>query len=415
MTAISLLSLLLLAGGTAAPKNVPKESAIVAPKPSVTISFERLNIREDDTIKVELIVINDADYDLSSTSLEVNSPSFLKWQVIACNGQNFSPPRELSSGSEPLVPVKARSTSKCELKVTTESVITVGEFNTFFIVGYQRQVGNNSESSLVTAEKTLKANLLGSESVAGVPLVLAGFIVPGLIFWIVVSLFGVSWKRGGLGDQMIYSVLISLILVTIGTLLGFVDLNAGISTGKLFRLGIGGLIAGAIAGGVDRAVREWKRNQLLTDQINEGEDELVILAKLLKLPAHATHASPMIELKSGEKYVGSLGARTEMIRKGNSVPTALYSLVGSWEITQPAEGTALRKEMDSLRESGKMLQLIESAKSKNLISPVDSLQTVDGQGNLAPSPFRARIWRAEDVVTITPNVQGWSSAPLGFK
>jgi hypothetical protein len=214
---------------------------------------------------------------------------------------------------------------------------------------------------------------------------------------------------------MIYSVLISLILVTIETLLGFVDLNAGISTGKLFRLGIGGLIAGAIAGGADRAVREWKRNRLLRDQINEGEDELIILAKLLKLPNHATQASPMIELKSGERYVGSLGARTEMIRKGSAERTALYSLVGSWEITQPPKGSALRKEIDSLHESGKMRQLIESAKSNNLINPVDSLQTVDAQGNLVASALRARIWRAEDVVTITPNVAGWSSAPLGFK
>jgi hypothetical protein len=414
MAAISLLFLLLLLGGPPSPKNESKEPATVPAKPSVEISFERVNIRENDTVKLELIVINDADYDLTNTSLEVNSPAFLEWQVVSCNGQSRNPPSKLSVGPAPLVPVKARSTSRCGLEVATKANIGVGEFNSLFVLNYQRQVGKNSESSLVTTEKTLKASLFGSDSVAGVPLVLAGFIVPGLIFWIVVSFFGVSWKREGLGDQMIFSVLVSLVLVTIETWIGFVDLNAGISTGKLFRLGIGGLIAGVIAGGADLATRLINKKRILRDQINETDDEYTILAKLLKLPAHATVAQPMIELKSGVKYVGSLGARTEMIRKDSAEKTALFSLVGSWTIKQPAEGSSLREEFDNFRQAGKMRRLIETAKKNELITPVESLQEVKDD-RMTASSIRGQSWKAEEVTRITANVPGWTSPPLDFE
>jgi hypothetical protein len=415
MTPISLLFLLLLLAGGQDPKKDGKEPETAPAKPAVAVSFERLNIRENDTVKVKLIIGNDADYDLTNTSLEVHSPSRLKWKAVSCDGQAFNPARELSAQAQPLIPVKARATAKCDLEVTTEATIKVGEFNTLFVVGYQRLVGKNIDASIVTTEKPLKANLLGSESVAGVPLVLAGFIVPGLIFWIVVNFFGVSWTRDGLGDQMIYSVLVSLVLASFETWIGMVDLNEGISTGMLFRLGLGGLVAGLIAGGIDRAVREFRQDRILTNQINDDDDALTILGKLLSLPAHATDAQPMIQLKNGEKYVGSLGARTEMIRKGSSEKTALYSLVGSWEINLPAAGTPLRKEIDSLKEAKKIRELIESADNNKLIAPIESLQSVDAQKNFTSSGIGGQVWRADDVTMITPNVQGWSSPPLEFK
>lgn len=416
MTPISLLFLLLLLAGGQTPKAETKEPAVAAPaKPSVAVSFERVNIRENDTVKLKLIIVNDADYDLTNTSLEVHSPLRLKWKAVSCDGQAFNPAKELSAQSQPLIPVKARATAKCDLELTTEPIINVGEFNILFVLGYQRLVGKNTETSIVTAEKTLKANLLGSESVAGVPLVLAGFIVPGLIFWIVVNFFGVSWKRDGFGDQMIYSVFVSLILVSIETWLGFVDLNQGISTGMLFRLGVGGLIPALIAGGADRAIRAYRQDQILKNQINDDDDALTVLGKLLALPAHATEAQPMIQLKSGARYVGSLGARTEMIRKGSSEKTALYSLVGSWEIKMPPVGTPLRTEIDSLVEAKQIRQVIKTAEDQKLITPVESLQSVDAQNNFTLSGIGGQVWRADDVTLITPNVQGWSSPPLGFK
>jgi hypothetical protein len=414
MTAIPLILLLLFAGAQA-PKTETKEPEPSSAKPSVAVSFERLNLRENDAVNLTLIVSNDADYDLTNTSLEVHSPPFLHWTVVACNGQTFNPAKEIKTGAEPLIPVKARTTLKCELQVTTPKSIDLGEFNTLFVVGYQRLVGKNTDSSIVTTEKTLKANFLGSDTVAGVPLVLAGFIVPGLIFWVVVGLFNVPWKREGLGDQMIFSVLVSLVLLTIETLIRLVDLNEGISTGKLFRLAVGGLIAGLIAVGVDRAVRQATENRRLRDQINEGEDELIILAKLLTLPVADRVAQPMIELKTGHKYVGSLGARTAMTRKGSSGKTVLYSLVGSWEIKKPAEGTALRAEIDRLWQAKKMRQLIGIAKDNKLITRLDSLQTVDGGGNFTPSNLGGRSWREDEVAAIRPNIHGWGSPPLDFK
>ena len=416
MTAIPLILFLLLFASPQAAKTENKEpEPPLPPKPSVAISFERSNIREQDTVPLTLIVTNDADADLTNTSLEIHSPLFLSWRLMSCNGQVFNPAKEIKNGAALLVPVKARSTLKCDLLLTSQASISIGEFNTLFLVGYQRQVGKNTDSSIITTEKTVKANLLGSDSVAGVPLVLAGFVIPGLIFWVIVDWFNLPWKREGLGDQMIYSVLISLVLVGVETWIGLINLNDGISTSKLLWLGLGGFIAGGIAVLVDRNVRRIKESRTLSDQINEGDDELTILGKLLSLPALATVAQPMIELKSGERYVGSLAARTEMIRRGSADKTALYSLVGSWQINLPTEGTPLRAEIDRLRDAKKIRQLIETARSNNLITAVDSLQSVDKNNNLAASNIRGTSWRADDVTGITPNVQGWGSPPLDLK
>jgi len=214
---------------------------------------------------------------------------------------------------------------------------------------------------------------------------------------------------------MIYSVFVSLILVSIETWLGFVDLNQGISTGMLFRLGLGGLIPALIAGGADRAIRAYRQDQMLKNQINDNDDALTVLGKLLSLPAHATESQPMVQLKSGARYVGSLGARTEMIRKGSAEKTALYSLVGSWEIKMPPVGTPLRTEIDSLKETKQIRQVIKTAEDKKLITPVESLQSVDPENNFTSSGVGGQVWKADDVTMITPNVQGWSSPPLDYK
>jgi hypothetical protein len=71
----------------------------------------------------------------------------------------------------------------------------VGDFNFLFTFEYEWPQQNSLQQSFVVVEKTLKVSLLGSDSVAGIPVGLAGFIVPGLIFWWIVARFNVPWLQ----------------------------------------------------------------------------------------------------------------------------------------------------------------------------------------------------------------------------
>jgi hypothetical protein len=415
MSSVILICLILLLNRPPSPGLDDKKPDATPPKPAVQVSFERQNIRENDLVNFELLVSNDSDSALTNTSLEVAAPSFFEWYATVCDDKKFDPPLAFGATPLPLGAINARSLARCHLQVKTKPTIEVGEFDSLFIVLYQWKTDKNTGTSFVTTEKALKVNLLGSESVAGIPLALAGFIVPGLIFWLVVKLFNVPWGMEGLGDRMIYSVLVSVALVVAGTWLKYIDVSMGVSIQKLLRLALAGLVAGVFVGGGDLALRWIRARRLLSNQINEGDDELTLLGKLLELRTHATLAQPMLEIKDDLKYVGSLGARTEMVIKGQAEKVVLYSLVGSFEMTEPAPGKSYSDEFQRLRKIGKMRELIKLANKNKLIDQTDGIQTVDNSGAFAPTGSWHKQWRESQVKTFATNVEGWSTPTIRFK
>jgi hypothetical protein len=414
---------LLSVGGSA--KNA---EPVTPPAPSLTISFERQSIRQGDCVNVELLVANNSDSEVVNTSLEVAGPSFAKWYPDSCHENTNRSESMFGAQAMPALPlgtIKARSILVRKLHLHTDKTIQVGDYNTLFIVQYQWKMNQTVASSLVTSEKAIKVNFLGSESVAGIPLALAGFIVPGLVFWLIIRLFGASWSVDALGNQMIYSVLVSIGLVFAGAWVRFLDISAGISMERLLRLVVAGLVAGVVVGGVDWGIR-WIRGSRaatraatleanrLERQIGLRESEASLLGKLLELPAEAQDNRPLIRIaESNQQYVGALGARTLFSGPGGSGTEMIYSLVGSFSIDLSKIGDeALKARLNQLREAGQMRALVTLAEENHLLRSIEGVQRVDANGELGPSGFTFMQWKNAEVASVAADQESWEQPAL---
>jgi hypothetical protein len=405
MSLLSLLAMLLLV--KTAPSPTPE---IPPPKPSVIISFERQNVRENDSVRAKVLISNESKHNLTEAWLVMSAPEFLEWNLDSCEGRQLAPNLTFSSGPQAIGPIAANSTLECHLRGKTGALIEVGEFNTLLALRYRWKSGKDTAESFVTSEKTLKMNLLGSESVAGIPLVLAGYIVPGLIFWMIVGIFGVPWKMDALGDKMIYSVLVSFFFLGLGALLDYLGLwsklsiSRGISLTKLSWLAGAGLIVGALVGGADKAVRYIRRKRL----INPSDTEFTLLRKLLVLNKDAATPKSTIKLKKDyTEYIGSLSAN-----QGNR-----YYMVGWYKVDLnelPAKTPPdVVNRLVQFKAGGSQVDLFDLAVANNLLQVSDSIQTPgpDGAGFVGAFDGPGK-WMEDEVSFYTFDKKGWARSPI---
>lgn len=260
-----------VASGSAEPQTA-KESVT---KPVASIFFERQTIRENDSVAVSLWFSNEGNLNLKEVELFIEAPDFLSWQDESCQSAIGKP---LSLG-----PVKANSVLTRKLCIKTGSDVSVGSFNIAFSFAYRWEANGLTYQSVLVSEKTLASTLFGSDTVAGVPLNLAGFVVPGLFFWLVLSLLKVPGSMQlPLGDKMIYSVVVSIGIVGLAGWFKRIDTSGGIGIVRLARLAAVGIVLGlAVSGGyyVARAVR---RRRARTRVIDAYDDPDVVLEKILR-------------------------------------------------------------------------------------------------------------------------------------
>lgn len=423
-----LLLLMLSVAGSA------KETAApTPPAPALTISFERQNIRQKDCVNVQLVLANNSDSELTKTSLTVSGPAFVSWFDNSCeptagkSGDIFGLPAVPSLALGTIPP---RSILRRQLHLQTPPTIQVGEYNSLFTVEYHWQLSGVTAASVVSAEKPIKVSFLGSESVAGIPLALAGFIVPGLVFWWIVKLFRVPWSVDALGAQMIYSVLVSIAILFAGAWFDVFDVSAGISMDRLLRLVVAGLLVGGVAGGADLTLRQIRARQAakkeaarlaqaagqeaarLEQEIRPEESLARLLGKLLELPPEAQLNKPLIRLKKDQQqFIGALGARTYFTEPGSS-KTELVSVVGSFFIKPENADEAVKASLKELRDAGQLRALVALADQNNLLETINEVQKVIGDEDLEASGESFMQWKAEDVESVAIDQEGWNEPAL---
>jgi hypothetical protein len=298
---------------TAAPTPTPFPTP---PKPGLAVVLQRQAIRENDELEAQVWISNDWDKPLSDVALRLNTPAFLSWAHGTCadwKRNSYQPNPQSIANLGGINANDFRITTVC-LKSADD--IMVGDFNVSFACEYAWPMGTARGRSFVTTEKTLKSNLLGSDAIAGVPIALAAFIVPGLVFWLVIGLMQVPWNIGSaLGDKLIYSVIVSVALLWLISWLK-TDLSGSIGLSKLFWFAAAGGVAGVIAGGGDFLVR-WllKRRKAAqaaianAAEVKIGDEPLVVLEKLLT--KYPDRRKPRAVVKAGEsQYIGSLMEET---------------------------------------------------------------------------------------------------------
>ena len=103
-------------------------------KPSVTVSYERQTVREDDAVGVNLWIANDSDRELTDAEVHIAAPDFFEWREGGCEGGRLAGPLRLGT-------IHARSVVDRRLCLRTNPVIRVGDFNTLFTLSYKWEAG----------------------------------------------------------------------------------------------------------------------------------------------------------------------------------------------------------------------------------------------------------------------------------
>ena len=148
-----------------------------------------------------------------------------------------------------------------------------GSFNLLFEVTYTWA----QKTDLVTAEKTIQVDLIGNQTILGLPLAFAGFILPGLMFLITLRWFKAPWAVGLSGeDKLIYGVLLSLVLLGPFALLGslpdapgwvqFLNFSQDVTIPRLAVYVLIGLAFGGIAGVIYQKVKADQARRLAAQQ-----------------------------------------------------------------------------------------------------------------------------------------------------
>jgi hypothetical protein len=356
------LSALLFANTGLAQKDAAGETEAPPVQAAMVISFERPTIRENDKVPVHVVISNPSDKLLSNVTLTWSIPSGVlllvpdRCESVSTPSEPSSPPpatvfpwTNIASNSDP----GSVQTHDFCLVSTTAAEDTL---NLLFTLQYAWTENGSLRHSAITVEKSIKSAFLGSDTLAGIPLGLASFIVPGLLFWLLLDWWQTPWRAQGnvLGDKMIYSVLVSAALVglldLIPPLKPYVNITSGLSMSKVLLLAGIGAVAGFVVGAGDHAWAWYRARQALS----ANDQELVLFAKLLRVNKGKRRPTTLVQTAAGTRYRGSVGART----------AAGTFLMGWYGIQGAPED--VKKKIQRLLQSGDYTTALKTALKKNL-------------------------------------------------
>lgn len=367
---ICCLQIFLTFGNSEIPESASNSSAKAEPTPdiSINLTFDKEILRESDCIPVQIFLINkNQNPKVTASSIRIAHPDFISIDEKDCsspkntgiqqnntanvNATNTNTDNEPTSDNKidksdsltsifQIMPFNSGEVAADDIRIKklflrTNSEIFVGDYNLLFIISYSWSTEGKSKQSVVTQEKKLKVSFLGSDSIAGIPFGIASLIIPGLFFWLTLELFGVAWKKEDtLGSKLIYSVVVSLLIIIISSslrsfvslfpehwlvekldfLLSFLDIRSGVSIGRLLALAGFGVFTGILISLINFKYLSSKEKEDIASEILPGDSKFIIIEKLLRRDHRYNPSSwkkilrkwiynPKIENKSSMKVV----------------------------------------------------------------------------------------------------------------
>ena len=271
------------------------------------------------------------------------------------------------------------------------------DLNLGFSVTYKLVKGGKETPGSLVAEKKLSIGLFGTESVGGVSLRLAAYVVPGLLLMMILRLGGFPWldKLGGT-EVATLSLLVSVFLFVVAAYIPhFHFMFAGI--GSSVSSSLFSSVAMAIALGLVmvlihrwlKAHAEGKRQALVAQA---ADKDTVIFEKALRGAADKFQPITVIT-RNQEKFVGSLMAPTS---------SGGIALVG-WFALELAADDKRRQQLEPLIAKNQLLQALELA-SKLGIEPVmrNPVIALRPDGTLAFGGYRQMV----------PAPTSWKTRPV---
>jgi hypothetical protein len=255
---LRILSLLIVfAGLCILPASAAAQAADTAPKIAVVVSLQQATLRISDQAMGVLEVSNQSDVPADDARLAAGLPDFLVLHDDSCTAQPVVGAIDL--GLLPAHSVKSQAFCITLNPVTAQA----GSFNVLFTITYTW----GPKTDLTTAEKSLSVDLIGSQTILGLPLAFAGFILPGLMCLLVLRWFKAPWAVGLSGeDKLVFAVLLSIVMLVLLDLLGslagflgwvqFLNFSQEVTIGRLIAYVVIGTIFGLVIG------RSYRRSRM---------------------------------------------------------------------------------------------------------------------------------------------------------
>jgi small nuclear ribonucleoprotein (snRNP)-like protein len=363
LTILFLLFSILCQTGYAAEVSVAKPSLVIF------IAHNVIKERDNKPLPVHIWFSNDSDSDLNNVRIHIDSPDFFDWYTDSRLNNNEKLPLELGT-------VPAHSTVNRQIYGHLTPQANVGEAKLLFTALY---TNNKNRQSSVNHEKNIMIEFVGVNQILGIPLSLAGIIVPGALFLILLSIFNVPFASKFQTDQKTFFFMSFIISVTIiflssilkshVSLLEYIDISSEIKLIRFVFLSFIGALLGLLVGYGYKCYIMFKFKNCA---FNPEDTIPQLIRKSLKLNPKYAGNGICVKLKNGEEYVGSHYARDI---NGNIYLFASFKF--EWD---EIERKKLSGNFESAMTGDKVKQTAESISYLTNISEEKSVEIALNQG-----------------------------------
>ena len=181
-------------------------SAQDAANPALTLSvnLQQAKIRLNEPVKGSITISNATDEKVDSANLVIALPDAIRLYEADCTTQMDPAAFNISE-------FKGRKVMRWEVCYKLDSMQAhAGSYTIIYTLNYSW--GENEAIS--TVEKAVEIDLIGVQSVFGVPLAFAGFVLPGLMILIMLKMFKAPWAVNQTSEErIIIGVLLSVLLM----------------------------------------------------------------------------------------------------------------------------------------------------------------------------------------------------------
>jgi hypothetical protein len=275
------LSLLTL-GFFLTPVSSAAQTPDTAPKIVMVVSLQQDSLLLGDQAAGVVEISNQSDVGADNALFDAALPDFLVLHAGSCDSAAQTSAIDLGS-----LPAHSVKTQAFCLNLNP-SLARAGSFNLLFKITYTW----GQKTDLATAEKTVTVDLIGSQTILGLPLAFAGFILPGLMFLLALRWFKWAWVLSLSGeDKLVYSVLLSLLLlgpfswlgnlISLPGLAQLLNFSQQVTIERLVAYLVIGYGFGLLVGWGNLRLRSNQENKIKVQDLSITDDPKTIIQKAL--------------------------------------------------------------------------------------------------------------------------------------
>jgi hypothetical protein len=353
-------------------------SADAPGKPALTVILERNEILAGQTMSFSVWIENATEAKMINAGLSLFGPDFLKIGTLdqsgKCAANNTIDLGNIDPGS---------TLVRNKLCLQADSSIQERDENLGFSVSYllQNVKDNKSTAGALVSEKKLSIGLFGTETVGGVSLRLASYIIPGTFFLMILRLFAPNWKiELGATESVTLSIFISILLFILTALefpslqLRFAGIGSTVSATAFLTLCTIAIVLAVILVAILQGI-SWSVARVRSARIVQESDRVgLIIQKAVR--AAEGKFDPVMMTVDGKQYFGSL-----VVPTGNGGRILL-----GWFRLEVADAQR-QSELKEWFDRNEFVKPIEKAAQwgiePTMFDPIKQLQA----GNLEPTEF----------------------------